>query len=706
MGVDLAAPAMLAALTVLAVPVIAHLTGYQEVRKVFFPTLRFLRASQQKVRRRTRLESLLLLLARMLALAALVLLFARPTLTWTASALAGADPSRPSVVLLDTSASMHARLGDGMVFDEARERARELIRTLSAGTPAAVIAFDRTTTVLGPGLTETHEQLVEALGDLQVGVRGTDLSAALGRARSLLRDEGIGAANIFVLTDGTGDLPAGLAETWPADVTVHYHDLLGRQISNRFPDEAKVESGSGRGEGLKVEATIRATGDLPKGSLPVTLTLSEGVEVVGDVTFEGRPEAKRTFSLALPPSGTLSATLTLPRDDLPIDDALSFTLAGETDLEVLLVSGDGGNHPRDDEVYYLSRALQPGAGSLSRVRPRVVSAEELRRIDGGRGDVVVLANVADPGPLAQELQAFVERGGGLLISVGPRVDPDRYNEVLGGLLPSLLTEVKTRGGATFERSPLGLAVPPLDRDAFRVFRTGGASVFASVRFGKVMGVEPRLQDGADVVLRYSDALPALLERKLGSGRVLLFTSSLDDDWTDLPLRSIYVPLVHQLVRSLSDSLLLDGAALVEAGGALPLPLPPDPRVAAWVVAPDGTEIQLETGAADAEGSVRFSDTRQVGHYKLFWAADRGSATGVLRTVFSVRVPLEESAARQLDRGDLLASVPGLVHHTGTRDAASNDEEAVVVRRSSLGPALLAMLALMLLGEGVLAGRRA
>ena len=705
MGVEFATPAMLAAFGLLTIPVIAHLTGYQEVRKVFFPSLRFLRASQQKVRRRTRLEALLLLLVRMVALAMLVLLFARPTLTWTATALAGADPDRPSVLLIDRSASMHARMGDEAVFDRARARSIELLQTLSAGTPAAVIAFDRTTAVLGPGLTETHEQLTEALGELSVGARGTDLSAALTRARTLLRDEGIGAANIFVLTDGTGELPAGLAEGWPEDVIVHYHDLLGRAISNRFPDAAVVESGAGRGAGLKVEATIRATGDLPTGAVPITLALTDGVEVVGDVTFDKGPSARRTFSLALPPSGTLSATVSVPPDDLPIDDSLPFTLAGETDLDVLLVSGDGGTHPRDDEVYYLSRALQPGAGSLSRVRPRVVSAEEVRRIDGGRGDVVVLANLADPGPLAAELAAFVARGGGLLISLGPRVNADTYNDALGGLLPSSLTEVKARGRGTFERSPVGLSVPPLDRDAFRVFRTGGASVFASVRFGKVMGVEPTLAPDSDVVLRYSDALPALLERRIGDGRVLLFTSTLDDDWTDLPLRSIYVPLVHQLVRSLSDSLLLDGAALVEAGAGVPLPLPPDPRVAAWVVAPDGTELKLESGAADAEGRVLFTQTDQIGHHQLVWASERGSSEGVVRSVFSVRVPVEESVSRPIDRGDLLAAVPGLVHHSGDRDASS-DEEAVVVRRASLGPQLLLVLAMMMLGEGLLAGRRA
>ena len=58
MGVEFATPGMLAALAVLTIPVIAHLTGYQEVRKVFFPSLRFLRASQQKVRRRTRETSI------------------------------------------------------------------------------------------------------------------------------------------------------------------------------------------------------------------------------------------------------------------------------------------------------------------------------------------------------------------------------------------------------------------------------------------------------------------------------------------------------------------------------------------------------------------------------------------------------------------------------------------------------------------------
>ena len=87
---------MLLGLGLLALPVLAHLTGYRQVRRVEFPTLRFLVASQVKSRERTRLESLLLLLVRLLLVGALVLLLSRPSMEWTTVGLAGLDPTQPN----------------------------------------------------------------------------------------------------------------------------------------------------------------------------------------------------------------------------------------------------------------------------------------------------------------------------------------------------------------------------------------------------------------------------------------------------------------------------------------------------------------------------------------------------------------------------------------------------------------------------------
>ena len=703
MGISFAAPWMLFGVVLLSVPVIAHLTGYREVRAVDFPTLRFLRASQIKVRKRTRLESLLLLLLRLLAVAAIVGLFAQPSLTWTAPALAGFDPDRPSVVLLDRSASMSA--DDGALFARARVEASELLAGLSDGTAAAGVAFDSRADPLGPGLTDARGRLESALDDVAPGYDNTDLDRALRRARDLLRDARIEGANIFVLSDGsaTGP-PSGLAADWPEGYAVHYHDLSSGRPANRFAVAADVETGARRGEGLRVEARFRAVGPLPGGPVPVTLRIGDDLEVVGDVQFDGDGKGARTFTLPVPPAGRVAAELVMPEDGVSADDRYPFLLQGDSDLEVLLVSGDGGAHPRDDETYYLAKALQPGPGSLSRIRPRVVQAEELRRIDGGPGDLVFLCNVADPRTLAPELEAFVRRGGGLFVTLGNRVDPDLYNDALGELLPARLTEIKTRGGSTFEQNPTGLGIPPLDTDEFQVFRGGGVNVFGKARFGRMVGTEPRLQDGADVLLRFTDGLPALLERDVGDGRVVLFTSSIDDDWTDLPVRSIFVPLVHQFARSLTGTLLLDGRATVDVGAPVSVPAPPDPDDEAWVERPDGRRVDLDRGAADADGRVSFAGTHLPGHYALYWGGGAGGE-GILRMGFAARVSAAESSLVRLDRKALLSAVPGLVLHDG-ESVLGDDDRGEVVRTASMGGWVLLLLGLSLLGESVLAGRRA
>jgi hypothetical protein len=485
---------------------------------------------------------------------------------------------------------------------------------------------------------------------------------------------------------------------------VHYHDLGQGEPANRFAVSADVKTGARRGEGLRVDTEFGAVGVSPEGPVGVTLRLGDGLEVVSDVTFGPDGTGATTFTLPVPPTGRVSAELVMPEDELGADNRYPFLLQGDSALEVLLVSGDGGSHPRDDEVYYLARALQPGPGSLSRIRPRVVQAEELRRIDGGAGDLVFLCNVADPRALAPELEAFVQRGGGLFVTLGNQVDPDLYNDALGSLLPALLTEVKTRGGSTFEQNATGLGIPPLDRDEFQVFRSGGATVFSKARFGRMVGTEPHLLDGAEVLLRYTDGLPALLERRVGDGRVVMFTSSIDDDWTDLPVRSIFVPLMHQFARSLTGTLLLDGRKTVDVRAPIHLPAPPDPDDDAWVERPDGRRIPVDRGAADADGRVSFLDTDFPGHYRLFWGGGAGTE-GVLRMVFSARVSQLESRLTRLDRRALLAAVPGLVLHDGSSIVAG-DEPGEVVRTAAVGPWVLVMLALAMLGESFLAGRRA
>ncbi len=697
---SLATPAMLLGLLLMGLPLAAHLTGYRELRRVDFPTLRFLRASQLKVRRRSRFESLLLLLLRCLAVAALVLLLARPSLTWTATSVGGLEPGTTTLVLIDRSGSMTVEADDGAVFEVARREAHTLLDGLAPGTLAGLLLFDGSAQLLEPGLTADHAPLHRALDRAEVGAGSTDLESVLRRGQQLLDDAGIARANLLVLSDGSAaSLPAGLRDRWPEGLVVHYHDLLGRRPANRWVEDAAVSLGLQRGEGVRVRGRVLSL-DGARSTVPLGLDLGGGVRASADVVLEGG-EGTGTFTVPMPPTGRAAATVQLPPDDLPLDDAYPFTISGDSELDVLLVSGDGGQNPRDDEVYYLARALQPGPGTPSRVKPRIVAAEELRTLQGGRGDAVFLANIADPAPLAEDLKRFVEAGGGVFLSVGNRVDPDRYNAVLGDLLPARFTEVKTRGSGTFEQSPTGLSVPPLDQGEFQVFRTGGAAVFSRVRFGRLIGTEPRLQPDSRVLLRYTDGLPALLERRLGRGRFVVFTSSIDDDWTDFPLRSIYPSIVHQFARGLSETLVLAGGEVVDVGASVSVPMPVSPDEAAWVVGPQGDEQPLDRGLVDGEGLARFDGTDRPGHYRVVWGGADGK--GEVRSLFSVRVPADESALRPLDRDALLAAVPGLHYHR-VGEKASTEDAAEVVRTAALTPWLAALLTLLFLAEAAFVGR--
>ena len=85
---------------------------------------------------------------------------------------------------------------------------------------------------------------------------------------------------------------------------------------------------------------------------------------------------------------------------------------------------------------------------------------------------------------------------------------------------------------------------------FEPFRAPRSGDFAAAR---IYGYRARgtVADGAQVLARFDAGAPALLERRTGTGRVLLWTSTLDLAWSDFPLKPVFLPFVHRAVRHLS-----------------------------------------------------------------------------------------------------------------------------------------------------------
>jgi hypothetical protein len=74
-----------------------------------------------------------------------------------------------------------------------------------------------------------------------------------------------------------------------------------------------------------------------------------------------------------------------------------------------------------------------------------------------------------------------------------------------------------------------------------------ASKLEGVQFYQVIRVDPGT---SRVIARLSNQEPLLIEKQVGEGRVLVFTSTFDNVANDFPLHSSFVPFVEQTARYL------------------------------------------------------------------------------------------------------------------------------------------------------------
>src|SRR5690606_19437425 len=155
-------------------------------------------------------------------------------------------------------------------------------------------------------------------------------------------------------------------------------------------------------------------------------------------------------------------------------------------------------------------------------------------------NVVVLNDVSFPsGETGRRLRAFVEAGGGLIMALGERAGT-------GG--SDAADVVPGTPGRTTDRAGAGATLGYIDysHPVFELFRGPRSGDFTSARFFRYRPVQPPAD--ARVLARLDDGTPALVERRVGEGKVLLFASTLDTYWNNLALQPVFLPFVHQVVK--------------------------------------------------------------------------------------------------------------------------------------------------------------
>jgi len=519
----------------LAAPILVHLVRRTRARRVQFPALIFVRQVPQRTIRRRTLQNVLLMLLRCLAILLIVIAFTRPFFSGRSSAKDN-SAAGATVILIDSSLSMSRE----QLFAEAKRRAEAALDEARINEQVALLTFDKRYTVVNR-FTNDKTKIRSAVAGLSAGWDGTDYEQALRGAESMLAEvETTGPKRIVMISDFQASGWSHASATFKLGNSTQLTTLDVAQ--NNPPANVAITNVEARGvvfgqkylDNLVVH--VSNFSDMPRDQIQVDFQINEQTVEKRAISLNSRDSRAVEFTGFNLNDGVNRCTIDIVSNDFAPDNRFYFTLRRETPAQALIV--ESATRGRSDSLH-LQSAL-----TTNDDLPFTFTLKSAGTVDPTSIADYSLVVLNDTGPispaLADMLVKFVEAGGQIIVSTGPRTEADAFNSSLQRITPARLREaVQTKAGDS-----VAITEVKFDHPIFEVFQESGRLASANV-IGYFRS-EPNAN--AAVLARFEDGSPALVEGRTGKGRVLLFTSSLGPSWNDLPLTPLYLPFIHQMVR--------------------------------------------------------------------------------------------------------------------------------------------------------------
>jgi len=551
------------------IPIALHFFYRSRYRIVPWAAMDFLLTSIQQTSRRLKFQELLLLILRTALLVLLALALMRPTVSM--SGMSSRGDAVDAVLIFDTSASMGAREGKTNRMELARNAALELLDGLPASSTVQIITCNDQAVHRGPRSPANLGQAREEINRLETTDLATDFVPGATEALQALSRGHNPNKEVYLFSD-----MHGLGWKQQASAVIdRFNDLrqkaaiylvrCGTQpVRNAAILDIVPQSGIPHiGERATFAVLVRNTGTMPLQNLAVTLEV------------DGREKDQETQTLAkLAPGQTslvlLSAELkriglqavkaVIKPDDLDSDNTLERIIHVRDQVRILVIDGaPNSKEPARSASYFLANALQPvdeARRAQYHIQPRVITPRQAVPSLLADKDICILIDTPlkpaltnEGGNLSPEfvdrLNGFVREGHGLMIFAGPHLEPDEYNKVLGDKLGLLPLQLGKPHEAPKDR-PLHPDQASADLHSFLAkFREKSYEAISKVEVQQTQTTSAWPgKTKTEVILRWSDGQPALAQRQVKRGQVLLFTTTADMHWSEWPLSPTYLPLIQ------------------------------------------------------------------------------------------------------------------------------------------------------------------
>lgn len=548
-------PAFLFGLLAAGIPVIIHLLNLRKLQRIEFSTLRFLKELQKNQIRKIKLKQWILLLLRVLLILFLVTSFSRPALKGVSVAGITSSAKTTAVLIIDNSFSMDVIDQDGSLFNKAKSSALALVNTLQEGDEVALITTAGNDTE--PQLTKNLTEVEKRIRDLEISSARGNTGDALLRAVPLIESSLNYNREIFIFSDfQKSGFPA------PDNIT-DLSSILGERVHTYLIPVSKQGIYNAGIDDLRVNSEIFEPGK----TISVTVTAAnhsenKSSECIISVYINGERAAQKSVSLspgaALPvdfdipltQTGHVTVTAGLEEDDIAGDNLRYASFYVPERLNTLLL------YDIAEDIQFLQPALQAAFNS-EKFSLTARSSSSAGGTDLSAYNAIVLVSGAQT-INAEPLKKYLEAGkGGIMLFPSAEVKPDIYKKLLQSLgLPE--SGLLTGAPGSFTR-PFYFDKTELNHPLFTGIFEKGKEKSASPDIYSYLQFFPGGRGKSIITL--ADGTAALSEHKSGNGRLLVLTIPPVLQYSNLPLKGIFVPLLYRSVYYLSGTGQKDSSVL-------------------------------------------------------------------------------------------------------------------------------------------------
>ena len=670
-------PLLLWFLPLAAVPLLLHLLTRLRVRTVELPTFRFLMDGYVQQRRRMKLVEWLLLILRTLFILLLVAALARPVADRWAG-LFGAE-GRDVVLVVDAGASTELRTASTSALQRARLASQAVVSRLGPDDHLTIIRAGRTPEVLLSGFGADPQRISTLLESIKPDPTRPDLRAALQLAEGLDRH---GPRITYVVTDLTRAGWAALIREGDQATATNNNDEhvilnIGTAASSA---NIGVVGSAPSAEQAVASLPMRLTAIVEAGPLQqpahtsVSLVVGERQVDSQNVILESGERRAVTFVYTPDNPGVHEARFELPPDDFESDNAFRFALNVRGRINVAAVVGDSRrNRDNPDGRMYLEAAINApllAAGREQRGSPLaeqrdiaqslnvVYLTEDQLREENLRGiDVLIVGNIRMNGRRPQTIRRFVANGGGALVFAGPETRNEEANRNLFEYLALDFELGQPIGDTDDESTATTIANADTRHPVMEAFDQDDARFFTTSQLFRRFPIEFNNEttapgSGTQTLLQSADGNAVAVAAHPGSGRLIVFGFPLTPDWTNIPLKPEFVPLLLRSIAHAAGSQLIDVVGDVKPFEPAPISLSGDwvgsPEPVLTALLPDDSRETLQPYPELSSLRSALLDTGQVGYYRFRVTAEREGQTRTAERGFAVNLNITPNELAPVD----------------------------------------------------------